>query len=56
MWLSENIFERLSKNNDHLDYLKEFDKELETSGERGIVLISASIMEWLLLQSDFKFN
>lgn len=46
--MSMNIFERLSERNKHLDYLKEFDKEVENNSDRGLVLICGSIIDQLL--------
>lgn len=46
--MSENIFERLSTQNKHLEYLKEFDNEVENNSDRGIVLICGSIIDELL--------
>jgi len=48
MYLSDKLFARLSKDNKHLEFLNEFDKEIESNSDRGLVLICGSILDDIL--------
>ncbi|MEB9381772.1 transcriptional regulator [Bacillus cereus] len=46
--MSNNKFERFTKNNEYLIAFQEFEKELENSSDRGMVLVCGSIIDQLL--------
>lgn len=46
--MSDKLFERLSKDNKHLNLLNEFDKEIDNNSDRGLVLICGSILDIIL--------
>lgn len=45
---NNNNFERFTKNNEYLIAFQEFEKELENSSDRGMVLVCGSIIDRLL--------
>ncbi|MGG4200791.1 MltR family transcriptional regulator [Peribacillus frigoritolerans] len=44
----KEYFEKLNENNNHMQFLKEFDKELANNSDRGIALICGSIIDEML--------
>ncbi|MDR4903074.1 MltR family transcriptional regulator [Bacillus mycoides] len=46
--LGNELFERFTKNNQYLEALNEFEKELKYSSDRGLVLVCGSIIDLLL--------
>ncbi|MED3794440.1 MltR family transcriptional regulator [Niallia alba] len=54
----DSLLESVMKNNNYIDYIKEFEKEVESDNERGIVLVCGSIIDYLLqeLLQSFMIN
>lgn len=46
--MTMNTLEKLRERNEHLNYLKEFDKEVQNNSDRGLTLICGSIIDQLL--------